>query len=215
METGAYGVVSNLSASSRLLVATGNPGKVASLRRFLQNLPYDLVGLDAVPGCEPVAESGTTFEENAQLKACGYARQSGWLTLADDSGLEVRALEGAPGVYSARYGGPGLDDRQRCELLLRNLQDIPASGRQARFVCVVAIAEPNGNCHMFRGERTGHIASALRGHHGFGYDPVFIPEGHAHTYAEYTPARKDETSHRAMAMQAARQYLLQRAEVAA
>ncbi len=195
--------------SCRLLVATGNPGKVESLRRFLQNMPYDLMGLDSVPECETVEESGTTFEENAQLKARGYARQSGLLTLADDSGLEVEALDGAPGVYSARYGGPGLDDDQRCKLLLRHMEDVPETERTARFVCVVAIAQPDGRCHMFRGERAGHIAFFLRGNNGFGYDPVFIPEGHNYTYAEVTPGRKDETSHRAMAMQAARQFLVQ------
>ena len=195
----------------RLLVATGNPDKVKTLRRFLHDMPYELMGLASVPACEAVEESGTTFEENAQLKARGYARQSGLLTLADDSGLEVAALDGAPGVYSARYGGPRLDDNQRCELLLRNMQGVPESRRHARFVCVVAVAQPDGTCHIFRGERAGQIALALRGHNGFGYDPVFIPEGHTRTYAECSPAMKDQTSHRAQAMHAARQFLAHRA----
>jgi len=131
------------------------------------------------------------------------------LTLADDSGLEVEALDGAPGVYSARYGGPGLDDWQRCALLLHNLQDVPVSARRARFVCVVAIAWPDGTCQTFRGERTGHIAPDRRGVHGFGYDPVFVPAGSTHTYAEMPPAMKDTSSHRARAMQAVRQFLVQ------
>ncbi len=196
------------SSSWRLLIATSNQGKAESLRRFLQNIPHDLIDLDAVPAWTEVEESGATFEENACLKAQGYAQQSNLLTLADDSGLEVDILNGAPGVYSARYGGPGLDDRQRCELLLHKLQTVAPSERQARFVCVVAIATPAGPCYTFRGECRGHIACALRGTHGFGYDFVFVPTGSDYTYAELTPTMKDQTSHRARAMQAARQFLI-------
>lgn len=191
-----------------LLIATGNPGKLASLRRLLESLPLQLAGLEAVPSVRTVAETGATFKRNAVLKACGYARQSGLLTLADDSGLEVKALGGAPGVYSARYGGPGLSDAERCALLLRNLQATGSHDRQARFVCVVAIARPDGACRTFRGERRGRIARAPRGANGFGYDPVFVPAGCDRTYAEVKAQAKDQTSHRAQAMQAARAFLL-------
>lgn len=191
-----------------LLIATGNPGKLASLRRLLESLPLQLAGLEVVPSVRTVAETGATFTRNAMLKARGYARQSGLLTLADDSGLEVQALGGAPGVYSARYGGPGLSDAERCALLLRELQATGNHDRQARFVCVVAIARPDGACRTFRGERHGRIARAPRGANGFGYDPVFVPAGCDRTYAEVEVQAKDQASHRAEAMQTARAFLL-------
>ncbi len=188
-----------------LLVATGNPGKVETLRRLLQCLPFHLVGLDSIPDVQTVAETGRTFEENARLKAMGYANQSGLLALADDSGLEVAALDGAPGVYSARYGGPGLTDADRCLHLLHRLAHVPEGQRQAQFVCVVAVARPRaGICGEFRGISQGYLLPEMRGHLGFGYDPLFVPEGHTHSYAELGPAFKDERGHRAKAMQAAR-----------
>ena len=191
-----------------LLLATGNPGKLASLRRLLEDLPLRLAGLDVVPHVRTVAETGATFERNAVLKACGYAQQSGLLTLADDSGLEVKALGGAPGVYSARYGGPGLRDADRCALLLRHLRAIGSREREAQFVCVVAVAWPDGGSRAFRGVCAGRIAYAARGTHGFGYDPIFVPAGSDRTYAEVEARAKDRVSHRAQAMQAARRFLL-------
>ena len=195
-------------ALDSLLVASGNPGKVKVLRSYLAGLPRALRFLTDYPDIPEVAETGSTFEENAALKAKGYARASGLQTLADDSGLEVEALEQAPGVYSARYGGPGLSDRDRCELLLRNLADTGDVDRRARFVCVVAVALPSGEAELFRGERIGRIAAYMKGEHGFGYDPVFIPEGHELTYAEMEPAYKSGVSHRQAAMEAARAFLL-------
>ena len=196
-----------------LLIATGNPGKVATLRRLLQNLPFHLVGLDSVPNVQTVAETGQTFEENACLKARGYASQSGLLTLADDSGLEVAALNGGPGIYSARYGGPNLTDAERCLHLLRNMEHVPAGQRQAQFVCVVSLAKPQtGICGEFRGVSKGFLLTEMRGHLGFGYDPLFVPEGETRSYAELGPAVKDELGHRAKAMQAARGLLRQLAQ---
>ena len=195
-------------ALDSLLVASGNPGKVKVLRSYLAGLPRALRFLTDYPDIPEVAETGSTFEENAALKAKGYARASGLQTLADDSGLEVEALGQAPGVYSARYGGPGLSDRDRCELLLRNLADTGDVDRRARFVCVVAVALPSGEMELFRGERIGRIAAYMKGEHGFGYDPVFIPEGHERTYAEMEPAYKSGVSHRQAAMEAARAFLL-------
>ena len=193
---------------SPLLVASGNPGKVKVLRGYLDGLPRELRFLTDFPDIPEVAETGTTFEENAVLKAKGYAQASGLQTLADDSGLEVEALDQAPGVYSARYGGSGLSDRDRCDLLLRNLADTGDAARRARFVCVVAVALPSGETELFRGERIGRIAEHMKGEYGFGYDPVFIPEGHARTYAEMEPEFKSGISHRQAAMAAARAFLL-------
>lgn len=187
--------------NSLLLVASGNPGKVEALRHLLQDMPYTLVGLDSLGPYAEIEETGAIFEQNAQLKACGYARMSGLLTLADDSGLEVEALAGAPGIFSARYGGPGLDDRQRSERLLQEMAQHQTPNRRARFVCVVTVALPSGSWHSFRGTHTGHITHQPRGTQGFGYDPVFVPDGHDHTYAEMAPALKGHISHRALAMQ--------------
>ena len=193
-----------------LLVASGNPGKVKVLQGYLKGLPRELRFLTDFPDIPEVAETGNTFEENAVLKARGYAQASGLQTLADDSGLEVEALGQAPGVYSARYGGSGLSDRDRCELLLRNLADTGDAARRARFVCVVAVALPNGETELFRGERIGRIAEHMKGEYGFGYDPVFIPEGHARTYAQMEPSYKSGISHRQAAMAAAISFLLGR-----
>ncbi len=195
-------------APGSLLVASGNPGKVKVLRSYLAGLPHELRFLTDYPDIPEVAETGSTFEENAALKAKGYARTSSLRTLADDSGLEVEALGQAPGIYSARYGGPGLSDRDRCKLLLRNLAATGDGARRARFVCVVAVALPTGETELFRGERIGSIAEHMKGEYGFGYDPVFIPESHARTYAQMEPSYKSGISHRQAAMAAARAFLL-------
>lgn len=188
-----------------LLIATGNPGKVDTLRRLLQDLPFDLVGLEAVSGVQEVAETGYSFEENSRLKAKGYAKQSGLLTLADDSGLEVAALNGGPGIYSARYGGPGLTEAERCLHLLHNIKQVSEGQRQAQFVCVVSIAKPQTDfCAEFRGVSKGYLLTEMRGNLGFGYDPLFVPEGETRSYAELGPAVKDKLGHRYKAMQAAR-----------
>ena len=193
-----------------LLVASGNPGKVKVLRSYLAGLPRALRFLTDYPDIPEVAETGSTFEENAALKGQGYARATGLQTLADDSGLEVEALDRAPGIYSARYGGPGLSDRDRCKLLLRNLATTGDAVRRARFVCVVAVALPTGETELFRGERIGRIAECMKGEYGFGYDPVFMPEGHARTYAQMEPSYKSGISHRQAAMAAAVSFLLGR-----
>lgn len=193
-----------------LLVASGNPGKVKVLRGYLDGLPRELRFLTDYPDIPEVAETGSTFEENAALKGKGYARATGLQTLADDSGLEVEALDQAPGVYSARYGGPDLSDRDRCELLLRNLAATGNANRRARFVCVVAVALPTGETALFRGERIGRIAEHMKGEYGFGYDPVFIPEGHGRTYAQMEPGFKSGISHRQAAMAAVVSFLLER-----
>lgn len=154
-----------------------------------------------------VEETGTSFLENAVLKARRYAQVSGFLTLADDSGLEVDILGGEPGVRSSRYAGPGASDADRVQVLLEKLRDVPWEQRRARFRCVVAIATPDGQVQTAEGECSGIIAFEPRGTHGFGYDPVFyMPEFDA-TMAELPPEVKNQVSHRARAVRAARPLL--------
>jgi XTP/dITP diphosphohydrolase len=191
-----------------LLIATHNPGKKAEFAALLGDLPLELLTLDEAGLHFSVAEDGDTYAANALLKARGYAAPSGLLTLADDSGLDVDALDGAPGVYSARYGGPGLDDRARYELLLAALKDVPPSQRTARFRCVIALAWPDGRSETAEGVCEGSIAIAPRGAHGFGYDPVFLlAERPGLTMAELSPEAKNALSHRARAAATAREIL--------
>jgi len=193
---------------TKLLIATHNPGKVLEYEELLADLDLEITfpareGLDL-----DVVESGKTFEENARLKALAYARASGLLTLADDSGLEVDALGGAPGVRSARYAGPQASDADRYRQLLAALADVPAGQRAARFRCVVALAQPDGALLTADGECEGEIGFEPRGEHGFGYDPVFVVQGYGgQTMAELAPDVKNRISHRARAVLAARPLL--------
>ena len=189
----------------KLLVGTNNQGKVREYEELFADLPVTLKV--TYPAREDlileVEESGETFEENARIKALAYARASGLVSLADDSGLEVDALDGAPGVHSARYAGPAATDRDRYRKLLDALAGTPAGQRSARFRCVVAIALPDGTVHTADGSCEGEIGSAPRGEHGFGYDPVFVVKGYAgRTMAELPPDVKNEISHRARALAA-------------
>lgn len=191
-----------------LLIATWNKGKRRELQQLLSDLPFALMGLDDITGLEPVVETGGTFVENASLKASGYAKQSGLLTLADDSGLEVDALKGAPGVLSARYAGEGASDRQRVEKLLADLSNVEASGRTARFVSAVATAISNGSIpNISVGICEGRIAFEPEGTGGFGYDPIFIPAGSEITFAELPPEIKNQISHRHSALEKAHKFL--------
>lgn len=192
-----------------LLVATGNPGKLAEFRRLLR-------GIEAVSPAERgleelrVAETGTTFHDNALLKARAFAAASGCVSLADDSGLEVDALGGAPGVTSARYGGEGLDDRGRCRLLLKALAGVPRPERGARFRCCLAAAAPDGRLASAEGVCEGRILEAPAGGGGFGYDPVFFSREAGRGMAELTPGEKGAVSHRGRALRAIRPLLLER-----
>ncbi|HIQ05645.1 MAG TPA: RdgB/HAM1 family non-canonical purine NTP pyrophosphatase, partial [Anaerolineae bacterium] len=151
-----------------------------------------------------VAETGSTFEENAVQKALAYARASGLWTWADDSGLEVDALGGAPGIHSSRYAGPGAGDEDRYRKLLQALDGVPPDRRTARFRCVVAIATPEGEVYTTYGSCEGVIADSPRGQHGFGYDPVFFLPDMGKTMAELSPEKKNEISHRGRAARAAK-----------
>lgn len=183
----------------QLLVATHNLGKVRELADMLGDLQVDWLSLDDIALSDEVAETGETFRENAILKASGYAGKSGLLTLADDSGLEVDALDGRPGVHTARFGGPGLTPVQRYQRLLRELQDVPWSQRTARFRCVVALANPRGLIGTAEGVCEGMIAHEAAGDGGFGYDPVFYMVDRQKTMAELPAAVKHQLSHRGQA----------------
>lgn len=187
----------------QLLVATNNPGKIREYQELLAGLPVEVLYPAQLGMTVEVEESGSSFEENARIKALAYARASGLLTLADDSGLEVDALEGAPGVRSARYAGPQKNDADRYQKLLSALANVPSGQRSARFRCVVALAQPDGTVYTASGACEGEIGFAPKGEYGFGYDPVFVVHGiGGQTMAELPPSQKNQISHRARAVQA-------------
>ena len=191
-----------------LLLATNNKGKIAEYRELLSGCGYRLV-TPAEKGISlEVSETGSTFAENAALKAKAFAAASGLLTLADDSGLEVDVLGGEPGVRSARYAGEKASDADRIALLLKNIEGVPSEKRTARFRCVIAIADPNGRLDLAEGAVEGLIGMAPRGNYGFGYDPVFLLPGRGETMAELLPEEKDRISHRAVASFKACQMLM-------
>ena len=188
---------------AELVVATGNEGKLREFRSLLGELPLVLRSLREFP-VVALPEEGDDYEQNALAKARSAVRQTGLPALADDSGLEVEGLGGAPGPRSARYGGPGLDDSGRALYLLRALQGRSGDARRARFVCVAALALPDGAAWTARGECAGVVLEAPRGHGGFGYDPVFWSSEAGAGVAELPQARKDEISHRGRALRALR-----------
>jgi XTP/dITP diphosphohydrolase len=184
---------------TNLLIATRNRGKVRELEELLADLPVNLRSLNDFPDIIEPEETGAAFVENAELKATYYSRQTGLWALADDSGLEVAALGGAPGVLSARYAGADASDAARISKLLSEIEG--AENRAARFVCAMAIADASGAI-KFVGEGVceGFIADAPRGANGFGYDPIFVPEGFAETFGELSGEVKRQISHRARAV---------------
>ena len=184
-----------------LVIATRNPGKLREFRRLFESLDGDIVGLNEVGTVDEVEETGETFEENARIKAVEYARMSGELVLADDSGLEVDALDGEPGVRSARYGGEGLSDDDRVQLLLKRMKGVPRRRRAARFRAVLAIAGPRTGLEpvIVEGVLEGEVACQPLGSNGFGYDPVFWLPERAMTTAQLSPEEKDAISHRGSA----------------
>ena len=191
---------------TRLLLATNNPGKVREMRRLLAGEPFEVV-TPADLGIElDVAEDGDGYAENATLKARAFAEAGGCLALADDSGIEVDALGGSPGPLSARFGGPGLDDAGRTQLMLRELRDVPDEERSARYRAVVAVAGPGERVELFEGTWEGSIGREPRGENGFGYDPIFRT-GDGRSGAELSAAEKDAVSHRGQAVRAAARWL--------
>lgn len=187
--------------TNEIVAATGNKHKIAEIQAILAPLGLRVLSANDVGGMPDVVEDGETFRDNAVKKALAGARALGRTVLADDSGLEVVALHGAPGVYSARYAGEGGNDGRNLSKLLREMTDI--TDRRARFVAVIAVATPEGLVGTAEGEVRGIIASAPRGQGGFGYDPVFVPEGEVETFAELPAAVKNAMSHRGNALKAA------------
>jgi XTP/dITP diphosphohydrolase len=194
----------------KLLIATNNLGKWEEYRTLLGDLPLKITSLRGEGIHLEPDESGSTFEENAVIKASTFAQLSRMLTLADDSGLEIDALDGAPGVYSARYGGTQRGENvRRCDLVLRQLEGMAWAERTARFRCVIAIATPEGQLETVEGMVEGVIAFEPQGDHGFGYDPIFfIPEFNC-TMAQLPMETKNRISHRARGMKAALPVILQ------
>jgi XTP/dITP diphosphohydrolase len=190
--------------SRRVVLATRNAHKVIEVRRILADagLDVDLVGMDAFPEVPDVAETGLTFEENALLKARAVAVATLLPAIADDSGLAVDVLGGMPGIFSARWAGPSRDDRANLRLVLDQLVDIADDHRGAAFVCVAAVANPDGTTDVVRGELRGRLTREPRGSNGFGYDPIFVPERETRTTAEMSPEDKDAISHRGVAFRA-------------
>lgn len=193
----------------KLVLATKNSGKVVEFRRLLEELganELEVVGLDAFPEIGDIEETGSTFEENSLLKARTISKLTGLPALADDSGICVDALGGAPGLYSARYSGNG--DAANNAKLLEALKDIPDSERTAYFICVAAYVRPDGFEHIEEGRFYGKIAHQVVGSGGFGYDPLFVPDGLNCTSAELSAAEKDAISHRGKAMRAIAPYII-------
>ncbi|MFE9397474.1 RdgB/HAM1 family non-canonical purine NTP pyrophosphatase [Streptomyces flavidovirens] len=189
---------------TRLILATRNAGKITELHAILADagLRHDLVGADAYPEIPDVKETGVTFAENALLKAHAMARATGLPALADDSGLAVDVLGGAPGIFSARWSGTHGDDAANLNLLLAQLADIDAPHRTAHFACAAALALPDGTEHVVEGRLQGTLRHTPAGTNGFGYDPILQPDGYAVTCAELTPAEKNAISHRGKAFRA-------------
>ena len=193
---------------TELLVATNNAGKVRELSQLLSDFPLRLRLLGEFPDITEAEETGETFAENATIKALHYSAHSHLLTLSDDSGLVVDALGGAPGVRSARYAGREATYAERMSKLLGEIDATSDTERRARFVCVIAVADPSaGTLHTFEGACEGRIAHAPHGTGGFGYDPLFIPDGHERTFGELPAEVKHTLSHRARALALAARYL--------
>lgn len=193
-------------ADRRLVLASHNAHKVEELGRILAEtgaLPdWRVIGAGGLPGVEEVPETEVTFEGNALLKARAIAGVTGLPSIADDSGLAVDVLNGCPGVFSARWAGPGHDDAANLDLLLSQLLDVADEHRGAAFVCVVAVVLPDGRELLTHGRMPGRLVRQRRGTGGFGYDPVFVADGQTRTNAELTPAEKDAISHRGLALRA-------------
>ncbi len=200
-----------MNEHTELLVATNNAGKVRELSQLLNDFPLRLRLLGEFPDVEEAEETGETFVENAVIKARHYSTRTGLLTLSDDSGLAVDALDGAPGVYSARYAGREATYAERMSKLLGELDATGDPERRALFVCVIAVADPAADTlHTFEGECRGRLAHAPRGTGGFGYDPLFIPDGHERTFGELPQEIKHQLSHRARALRKAVRHLRER-----
>ena len=188
----------------RIVLATGNAKKLAELRRVLaaESLDVEVLGLGDFPAYPEPAETERTFEGYALIKATEAARRTGLVAVADDSGIQVDELNGMPGVRSARWASPACDDAANNALLLAQLDGVPAERRTGRFVCALAIVAPDGESHLWHGTMEGRVAESPAGEGGFGYDPLFVPDGETRSSAELTAEEKDAISHRGKAVRA-------------
>jgi XTP/dITP diphosphohydrolase len=191
----------------KILLATRNKAKVKEYSKLLHGIPYAIVSLEDIGIAQDVEESGETFEENASIKAKTYASMSGLVAIADDSGLEVDALGGEPGVRSARYAGEGATDKRRIDCLISKMKNIPLEQRAARFRCVIAVATPGGEVKYCEGKCDGVITFEPKGENGFGYDPIFYLPDRKLTMAEISMEEKNKISHRGKAAAKARRLL--------
>jgi XTP/dITP diphosphohydrolase len=192
----------------KLVIATNNKNKIREIRnKFADIAGLELIPLDEFPGPPEVIEDGSSFRENAHKKALEIATYAGYPSMADDSGLVVDALDGRPGIFSARYGGESATDADRNRMILEEMRGIPAERRSARFICVIAIAFRDGRSYFAEGSCEGIIAETMRGRHGFGYDPIFYLPELGKTMAELPLHEKNRISHRAKALEAAKKIL--------
>lgn len=191
-----------------LIIATCNPGKIKEIQHFLEGLPFHSVGLEQLPEISKYQEAGSHFDAIARQKALHYSQYSKWLTLADDSGLEVDALGGRPGVHSARFLSESATDEDRYMEVLRQLSEIPDPQRLARFICCLALARQGEILAVFRGVLEGSITLEPRGNLGFGYDPIFLVPSLHKTVAELSIKEKEQISHRGQALLALRNFFL-------
>ncbi|MGO9120328.1 MAG: XTP/dITP diphosphatase [Desulfomonilaceae bacterium] len=191
----------------RLLIATKNKGKIREIRALLKDIPIILLPLSSFPHLPDVLEDGETFRENALKKARIIAHSSGIVTLADDSGLCIDALDGRPGVLSARYAGQEATDAEKCARILKEMEQVPERLRTATFVCIIALVTPQGEEIVFKGTCEGIITHEIRGAAGFGYDPIFYYPGSGCTFAEMDSEAKNRVSHRGRALHEFRNYL--------
>ena len=192
----------------KLVIATNNRNKIREIKdKFADISGLELVPLNDFPDPPEVIEDGSSFRENAYKKASEIASYTGSPSMADDSGLAVDALQGRPGIYSARYGGESANDAERNRMILEEMRGIPIERRGARFICVIAIVFPDGRSFFAEGSCEGVIAETMKGSHGFGYDPIFYLPGHGRTMAELPLNEKNRISHRAKALDAAREIL--------
>jgi XTP/dITP diphosphohydrolase len=187
-----------------LVLATRNKGKKREIVDLLSDLPFKILSLDDIPNAPEVVENGKTFRDNAIKKAVEIAKFTGRLTIADDSGIEVDALKGAPGVYSARFASPKATDSDNNDKLLELMKDVPDDLRGASYRCAIAVATPDGLVDVVEASCEGRIGRALKGFHGFGYDPLFVRLEYGKTFAELDPSIKNRISHRAKALERAR-----------
>lgn len=192
---------------TKIIFASKNKGKIKEANEILKDFPYEVISMSEAGVDIDVVEDGETFEENAMKKAAEIMRITGSVAMADDSGICVEALGGKPGVYSARFAGEDSTDQQRNEKLLEMMKEVPTGQRDAKFVCVIAVAFPNGKHFTVRGECSGEIAAEPKGENGFGYDPIFYVPEFKMTTAQMNPEQKHQISHRGRAMQKMKQEL--------